>query len=343
MNLLSRALLAGLSVAVAAGGLLRARPRPVRRRRSPELRDDAVVASDGTRLPVTVWRPEQPALGIIIALHGFGDHRHAFDAAGPLFAAGGLTLYAFDQRGFGETRTRGAWPGVENLVGDVRDVSRAVRSAHPGLPLALLGESMGGAVALAAATEAEVDALVLSAPAVRGDLSDRQLDDLALRLAALALPWLSVEVEQGGRPWLLPGEAKRFAEDPLIIRELSAGTYEGLIELANRAIDVSRAKTRPALVLHGGLDTALPRQVVDVLMSRLGASATLETYPERHHLLLHERGIEEVVDDILRWLRPVLAAAAPPPSAAAPRSEGEVEKDAVNHARTDKPVASAAE
>jgi acylglycerol lipase len=281
---------------------------------------------------------------VLVALHGFGDHRHAFDAAGPLFAAGRLILYAFDQRGFGETGMRGAWPGVDNLIGDVRDVSSAIRRAHPGLPVGMLGESMGGAVALAAAAGMDVDALVLAAPAVRADLTERQVHDLALRLAALSLPWLAVEVEQGGRPWLLSAEAKRFAEDPLIIRELSAGTYDGLIELANRASAIARVQA-PALVLQGGLDTTLPPQVLDLLLARLGPSATLKTYPERHHLLLHERGIEEVVDDVIRWLRPILAAATPPtsvvPPEGGPDGAGKVEKEARSEA--EKPVASAAE
>ena len=44
---------------------------------------------------------------------------------------------------------------------------------------------------------------------------------------ALALPWLAVELRRGGRPWLAAEEAARFADDPLILRELSVGTYDG--------------------------------------------------------------------------------------------------------------------
>lgn len=332
-------------MAVAAGGLLRSRPRPVRRRRSPTLTDEAVVASDRTRLPFAAWQPDRQPAGIIVALHGFGDHRRAFEALAPQLAAGGLAVYAYDQRGFGGTKQRGVWPGVENLTGDLGDVVRAVRERHPGLPLALLGESMGGAVALAGGGEAEVDALVLAAPAVRGDLTDRQLHDVALRVAALALPWLTVEVEQGGRPWLLPSEQERLAEDPLIIRELSAGTYDGLTELADLAIERSRAPTPPTLVLQGGLDTTLPAQAVDVLMARLGPSGTLRTYPERHHLLLHEQGLDEVVRDILGWLMPVLAAVPPKAPPEPPPAEGEAPRPGAGAERDapEKKVQSAAE
>lgn len=315
VNLLSRALLAGLSVAVAAGGLLRSRPPAARRRHAPALADDAIVAADGTRLPVDI-RPATGAAprGVVLALHGFGDHRKAFTAITPYLTDGGLTLYAYDQRGFGEGRNHGRWPGVDNLVGDLADAVTAIRLRHPDLPLALLAESMGGAIALVAVDRIDVDALVLAAPAVRGGLAEPRGEDLALRLAAVALPWLAVEVGEGGRPWLLPDEAKRIAEDPLIIRELSAGTYDGLAALSAQAADLPPAKTPPVLLLHGDLDTTIPTSAIDTLAKDLGGSAKLIRYPTRHHLLLHELGLEAVARDILDWLGPVLENAKPAPA-----------------------------
>ena len=312
MNLLWRALLAGFSVALAAGSLLRPRKRPVRRHGSPNLLDQALVAADGTRLPFRVWRPQGEPLAVIVALHAFGDWREGFAACAPLFAARGLMVYAYDQRGFGETRSRGEWAGAETLGGDLVDVVRAIRERHAELPLAILGESMGGAVALAAFDRPEppaADALVLVAPGVRGDLPLRQLHDVALRLGALALPWLTIELRRGGRPWLLPEEAERFADDPQILRDLNVTTYEGLIELAERASAVPRGALPPTLVIYGSLDTTVPEAAITQLMTRLGNRGALREYPDRHHLLLHEHNVDQVVDDCIAWLEPLLAAA----------------------------------
>jgi alpha-beta hydrolase superfamily lysophospholipase len=135
-----------------------------------------------------------------------------------------------------------------------------------------------------------------------GDVPLQQLHDLALRLGTLALPWLAIELRRGGRPWLAPEEAARFADDPLILRELSVGTYDGLIELADMASVETGAELPPTLVLYGELDGTIRRQAIDELMERLGPRGTLRLYPEHHHLLLHETPREAVLADCLSWL-----------------------------------------
>ena len=68
---------------------------------------------DGYRLPVSAWQPGGAPRAIVIALHGFNDYRNAFADVGRYFAAHGVTTYAYDQRGFGDTVQRGIWPGSE--------------------------------------------------------------------------------------------------------------------------------------------------------------------------------------------------------------------------------------
>jgi alpha-beta hydrolase superfamily lysophospholipase len=306
VRLLSRVVLAGLTVALVAGSLVRPRPAPRARGQAPALHPDHVVTGDGTRLPLVSWQPEGRLLGIVLGLHGYGDYRQSFAALGAWLAQRGLALAAYDQRGFGETSTRGAWPGAATLVQDLADVVEAMRANEPELPLTVLGESMGGSVALAGlagGTVQGVDRLILAAPGVRGsDMPLQQLHDLALRLGALALPWLAIELRRGAQPWLAAEEAARLADDPLILRELSVGTYDGLIELADLASFSVEGELPPTLVLYGELDGTIRRAAIDELMERLGLRGTLLLYPDRHHLLLHEATRERLFEDCLNWL-----------------------------------------
>jgi acylglycerol lipase len=304
--LLTRVFLAGLTVSVAAVALAAGRPRvePARsRRHTPTLRDDALIAGDGLRLPLIGWQPQEPA-AIMLGLHGYGDYRRAFRLAGPWLAARRIALFAYDQRGFGETQTRGRWPGAGELIQDLAEAVLLLRERYPALPLYVIGESMGGSVALAGMGQGKVvgaDRLILVAPAVRGRVPLRELHDLALRLGALALPWLAIALRRGARPWLEPGEAARLADDPLILREISVGAYDGLIELANRASDDPAVAMQPTLLLYGELDATIPRVAIDDLALRLD-NVTTRLYPERHHLLLHEKGADTVLEDCLAWL-----------------------------------------
>jgi acylglycerol lipase len=305
--LLTRVLLAGVTVSLAAVALAASRPRiepALRPRRStPALQDDAIIAADGVRLPLTSWQPEEPA-AIMLGLHGYGDYRRAFRLAGPWLAARRLALFAYDQRGFGQSESRGRWPGAAELIQDLAEAVLLLRERYPALPLYVIGESMGGSVALAGLGQGKVvgvDRLLLAAPAVRGGVPLRELHDLALRLGALALPWLAVALRRGARPWLEPGEAARLADDPLILREISVSAYDGLIELANQASDDPSAAMPPTLLLYGELDTTIPRVAIDDLALR-HERMTTKLYPEHHHLLLHERGAATVLDDCLAWL-----------------------------------------
>src|SRR6185503_9662832 len=110
------------------------------------------------------------AQAAILALHGFGDASDlTFAPAAEAWSARGIAVYALEQRGFGANASRQRWPGVEALVDDAKAAAREVRRRSPGVPLVVVGHSMGGGVALIAAAEGmDADALVLAGPAIAG-------------------------------------------------------------------------------------------------------------------------------------------------------------------------------
>ena len=137
----------------------------------PEIEGDKIRMADGYRLPLQLWPAKASPKAVVVALHGFNDYRNAWSGPGPWWADQGVTVYAYDQRGFGDSAQRGIWPGVGVLAGDLTGVAELVRAAHPGVPLYLVGHSMGAAVimtAMGGADPPEVDGIVLAAPAVWG-------------------------------------------------------------------------------------------------------------------------------------------------------------------------------
>ena len=100
------------------------------------------------------WPSRGPARAVILALHGFGDAGDlTYDGAAAYWAGRGIAVYALDQRGFGGNASRKQWPGIDALIADATAAARDLRRRHPGLPLVVVGHSMGGGVALAAAAE----------------------------------------------------------------------------------------------------------------------------------------------------------------------------------------------
>lgn len=124
-------------------------------------------AADGVDLPLAVWRPpaDTPIRAVLLGVHGVNDYARFLHIAGPWLAERGILTLSYDQRGFGRSTTeRGIWAGTETLVADLAAVADAVADRWPEPPLFLLGESMGGAVVLAALNRGAVSNPTPEAP-----------------------------------------------------------------------------------------------------------------------------------------------------------------------------------
>src|SRR5829696_5191560 len=168
----------------------------------PSFTEHDFIASDGTRLPLRKWLPRGPVKAAILALHGFNDYSNAFDLPARAWAARGIATYAYDQRGFGGAPGPGSWAGEGRLAVDAITAIRVLRLIYPDRPIYLLGESMGGAIAILAATgtmsgvvagpegmpRAEADGVILSAPAVWGRATMDLLPKVALFFAVRLFP-----------------------------------------------------------------------------------------------------------------------------------------------------------
>ncbi len=177
------------------------------------------------------WTPPGDMRGVIVALHSFGDYRAAFNLAAPALARRGYRVYAFDQAGFGTRNLNDRWAGEERLVDDAaRAVADAARQ-HPGQPLYLLGESLGGAVAILVAhrhPELPIRGLILAAPAVREGIRLRYGWNVLIASAAILAPGYRLTVNRApDDPLLAPEAARRLADDPRVMRRVRMDSYWG--------------------------------------------------------------------------------------------------------------------
>jgi alpha-beta hydrolase superfamily lysophospholipase len=267
----------------------------------------AVPSEPAAEPPTRAFEPTGVPRGRIVALHGFGDHKGAFEGLGRWLAERGFGLVAYDQRGFGEQRDRMFWPGTEALVAQARQVVEAERARHPDLPLWLLGDSMGAAVALLAASGPEavpVDGLILVAPAVWGGETMPRFYRATMRALATLFPWLRVSGR--GLP-VRPAEdlevVRALARDPLHLGEPRADAVVGLLELMDAARAAGPLVRVPTLLLVPGRDDIVPTAVqLSFAPTIAAAECRLVLYPTGRHLLLRDRDRLLAWHDLLAWL-----------------------------------------
>jgi alpha-beta hydrolase superfamily lysophospholipase len=297
----------------------------------PAITADALITTDGARLPFRHWLPRGPVTAIILALHGFNDYSNAFAMPAALWAERGIATYAYDQRGFGGAPLRRHWAGSATLAADAVTATRLLRAVYPGRPIYLLGESMGGAVAILAATgtgvpPAEADGVILSAPAVWG----RATMDLWPRLALFAAVRFVPELTLTGRGLgIKPSDnlpmLKALVKDPMVIKGSRVATIYGLVDLMDLALEAAPRLNTPVLLMYGARDEIVPRQALAEFVRELPPDPgnplgrRLAYYRQGYHLLLRDLEGATVAGDVANW---VFDRRAPLPSHADRRDPG---------------------
>src|SRR5271165_6852253 len=241
--------------------------------------ETSFTTADGQVLPLYRWLPQGEIKAVILALHGFNDYSNSFDGAGKAWASHGIATYAYDQRGFGAAPERGFWPGRAALAADAATAAQILRRLYPRTPLYLLGESMGGAVAVVAMTGEsdtpvpDVDGVILTAPAVWGRPTMDLLPRLALwagvRLApGLTLTGRGLEIKPSDNIAML----RALAHDPLVIHETRIDTVYGLVDLMDAALAAAPRLDGPLLVMYGARDEIVPKEPIQRFIAALPAA-----------------------------------------------------------------------
>ncbi len=274
---------------------------------APHLDGERFVADDGAVMRVRRWLPDGRPGSVIIAVHGMNEHGKAFELPAALWRDNGIVTYAFDQRGFGRSPDRGIWPGAENLARDLAQFVRQVHDRHPDLPIFLLGESMGGGVALLTAARrdlVDVQGVILVAPAVALWEELPIPVRTSLWLAAHAIPWF---VFTGEGLDLRPTDNievwREMSRDEDTIRGTRADALYGFARLMDRAARAAPEVRFPVLVLYGGRDDFVRQWMIDWLAGQLPKDGfELVRYEDGYHWLLRDLKPEKVHATILEWM-----------------------------------------
>ena len=270
---------------------------------------DRLVSVDGARLGLTSWTPTGPPWAVIVGLHGMNDYANAFHMAAPYWAAKGIATYAYDQRGFGRSPHRGVWGGEALMTEDLRTAVRLVRERHPDVPVAVVGESMGGAVAISAFASdgpPEADRLVLLAPAVWGWSSQPLPSRMLLWLGAHVLGRQVVEPPE----WITRNirasdnteELIRMGQDRLMIWGARNDTIYGLVGLMEKAWLSTGQLRVPTAYLYGANDQIIPPEPSFQAAAGLHPAHRTAFYKHGWHLLLRDLQAEMVWRDVASFL-----------------------------------------
>jgi alpha-beta hydrolase superfamily lysophospholipase len=249
------------------------------------------------------WSAAEPRSIVLIA-HGYGEHAGRYEhVAQRLVDDLDAAVYAPDHRGHG--RTDGATGLVEDgeaITTDLHDVADSARAEHPGLPVALIGHSMGGLIATRYAQRfgSELAALVLSGPAIGGNPAFEQL------LAMDPIPDVPIDPAVLSRD---PAVGEAYAADELVYHgPFQRVTLEQLFAAIGRVAEGGGFGDLPTLWIHGSDDQIVPLDVTRPAIERVrGTNFVERIYEGARHEVFNETNRDEVLDDVVTFLRGALS------------------------------------
>ena len=270
-----------------------------------------ITARDGEMLAVRHWpvaaAPPMPARASLLIVHGLGEHGGRYERAAGIFAASGIDTWALDLRGFGASGGRRAY--VERLdtwLDDIADRLAALRGL--GRPVVLLGHSMGGLVcaAYAESDRAQPDLLVLSAPAIAGNVPAWK--QALARILGNVTPTLGVKNAIDGAILSRdPAVGTDYVADPLNVHTTTARLGAVLLNAQAPTIAAINRIHVPTLVIHGGADHLVPTASSEAFSGRAGIERRV--YPGLAHETFNEPEGPEVVGEVAAWIEAHLPAA----------------------------------
>lgn len=286
--------------------------------------ENAMIAHDGARLGLTVWRAEgtDTPENVIVGIHGMNNYAGEFRLAAPEWAKMGMTVYAYDQRGFGRSVHRGYWPEEELMREDLRTVVSLARARHPEATITVVAISMGAAVAITAFASDRppaADRLILSGPGLRGWGALNPAYAGSLKLMNTTAPGMVVRPPAFAKP-TMSDNADFLAlqdADPLHSTSNRVSQIYGAVTVMERAHEVAGRLPAniPVLASYGARDEVVPEAGPRRTAPHFPPHVRTVYYPEGYHILLSDLQRGRVIADYVAFIRN--------PEAPLPSGEGE--------------------
>jgi alpha-beta hydrolase superfamily lysophospholipase len=269
--------------------------------------NSALRTPDGETLVLHEWRLPcgHAERAVVVLVHGIGEHAGRYRHVAERLNDWGFAARAADHHGHGASSgPRGGLPSVMRLVDDLALVVDDTRRAHPGVPLVLLGHSLGGLVAASFVARAmrNVDALVLSSPGLDPGLG--AIQKLLIALLSRLAP--DLRVGNGLDDNYLshdPAVVQAYRDDPLCHDRIGARLARFLAEEGAVVQAAAPQWQVPTLLIYAGDDRLVKPAASRAFAAAAPASVLSATcFPALYHEIFNERDAALVFETLRRWL-----------------------------------------
>ncbi|WP_019120390.1 alpha/beta fold hydrolase [Brevibacillus massiliensis] len=264
------------------------------------------IGAQGFHIYYRSWMPAE-LRALIVLLHGSGEHSGYYSHIGEKSLRYRVGLIIPDLRGFGKSEGhRGHINRFEEYLVDLEALIILLQSRYPGVPIFLLGHSLGGLIAIRYSQEynGKAKGVILSSPV----LGMRFPLPYPLKKMTDLLSWIapSLPIEPFKWSWLrsiLLGSSSESLHDPLFTIQYTPRWFAEMLQNGVRALSETAKYSLPTLVLYGGQDPLINQRLLENFFLAIPHEDKKSImFSDGGHRPLHEHHQEEVVHNIFDWV-----------------------------------------
>jgi alpha-beta hydrolase superfamily lysophospholipase len=289
---------------------------------------------DGYEIHVHRWVPGESPQAVLQIAHGAVEHGARYGRFAEFLNERGFAVYAPDHLGHGKTAgtmdragTAGE-DGWNRIVAGFARLTSMIRDEHPGVPLFVLGHSMGSIVAQQYMQEhgESVAGVILTGSwgtlgdttelvdAVRTAIAAEGRESPSMALAEMFGAFNESFEGPTGFEWLSrdAAEVQKYVDDPwcgsfAFTNGFVLDFFDAMDEIWKPENEARIPKDLPVLIASGAQDPAGGfAAATSVLVDRyraLGlADLTVKLYEDARHEILNETNRDEVQADVYEWM-----------------------------------------
>jgi len=265
------------------------------------------------RFFVREWLPVTTPTGIILLIHGHSDHGGRFTLVAEAFAKEGFIFMAPDLRGNGKTEgKRGHFDTLDQMMDDIKFLLEVCKKSHPGIPVMLYSQSMGGNLAINYALRFPdgIKCVVASSPWLR-----------LTKPPAAPVQWLAAILKKISPSFIIPNGLNAddlchdkeislaYVNDNLNHGKVSVSTFFNIKESGEWAIKNASTLKIPVLLMHGDADPITSYAASQEFHQNSNSFLTFRAYKGLFHELHNEPGEKEmIVGKAVEWVKSQISA-----------------------------------
>lgn len=281
--------------------------------------EEMLTGPSGLTLFARFWEPSEPAKANVILLHGTALHGGIYAKSAQHLAAHGYRVYAYDMQSWGRSqgeKGHGYVGSFDVYSDDLKFVLQMLRKRYPDVKNYVMGESLGGTVAVYGALRHEflLNGVITSGVGYKPSMKIMGIraPDVVNRITMTSAKWITagfsslpaVESDMGIRIAVEDDDLEdALMVDPYVSHDWLPGAYVSTTLQASDYIEKNmRYITVPILVLHGKDDVLVPVASSEELLNGVSSMRKqMRVYDSPHSVLL-ERAWQQAADDVVAFL-----------------------------------------